>query len=89
MNIIETKNLNKTYRRLMKPEGIRGSIKRQYAVVMGQKSQLFMELTANDTLRLFKEIYEKIPCESGVWMRNRIVVYMFHELPMEKWYQTL
>ena len=126
MNIIETKNLNKTYRRLMKPEGIRGSIKslwkreyeekiavsnlnftmeegefvgligpngagkttvtkmltgiiapssgeievlgyypndlknefkRQYAVVMGQKSQLFMELTANDTLRLFKEIY--------------------------------
>ncbi len=24
---------------------------------MGQKSQLFYELTANDTLRLFKEIY--------------------------------
>lgn len=126
MNIIEVKNLNKTYRRLQKPEGLRGSIrslwkreyeekeaiknldfemqegefvgligpngagkttltkmltgiiaptggeisvlgfypndlkndfKRQYAVVMGQKSQLFMELTANDTLRLFKEIY--------------------------------
>lgn len=126
MNIIETKNLNKTYRRLMKPEGLRGCIKslwkrtyeekaavsnldftmeegefvgligpngagkttltkmltgiiaptsgeiqvlgyypndlknefkKQYAVVMGQKSQLFMELTANDTLRLFKEIY--------------------------------
>lgn len=30
----------------------------QYAVVMGQKSQLFFELTVNDTLRLFKEIYE-------------------------------
>ncbi len=127
MNIIETKNLNKTYRRFAKPEGIRGSMlslwkrqyeekcavrnldfvmeegefvgligpngagkttltkmltgiiaptsgeiqvlgfypndlknefKRQYAVVMGQKSQLFLELTANDTLRLFKEIYE-------------------------------
>lgn len=126
MNIIEVKNLNKTYRRLQKPEGLRGSIrslwkreyeekeaiknldfemqegefvgligpngagkttltkmltgiiapsggeisvlgfypndlkndfKRQYAVVMGQKSQLFMELTTNDTLRLFKEIY--------------------------------
>lgn len=127
MNIIETENLTKTYRRLIKPEGISGSIKslwkrkyeeksavrnfdftlregefvgligpngagkttltkmltgiiaptcgrisvmgyypndlknefkRQYAVVMGQKSQLFFELTANDTMRLFKEIYE-------------------------------
>ena len=126
MNIIETKNLSKTYRRLMKAEGLKGSIqslwkreyenksavknldftmeegefvgligpngagkttltkmltgiiaptggeisvlgfypndlknefKRQYAVVMGQKSQLFMELTTSDTLRLFKEIY--------------------------------
>ena len=34
--------------------------KHQYAVVMGQKSQLFFELTAEDTLRLFKEIY-RIP----------------------------
>lgn len=127
MNIIETTDLSKTYRRLIKPEGLRGSIrslwkreyeekravrnmsleieegefvgligpngagkttltklltgiiaptsgkisvmgfypndlknefKKQYAVVMGQKSQLFYELTANDTLRLFKEIYE-------------------------------
>ena len=127
MNIIETKDLTKIYRRLVKPEGLRGSIrslwkreyeekqavrnmnlvieegefvgmigpngagkttltkmltgiiaptsgkiqvmgfypndlkndfKRQYAIVMGQKSQLFYELTANDTLRLFKEIYE-------------------------------
>ena len=48
-----------------KPEGIAGSLrslwKREYeeksAVVMGQKGQLFMELTANDTLWLFKEIY--------------------------------
>ena len=127
MNIIETKNLTKIYRRFIKPEGLSGSIKslwkreyeekfavrdfdftleegeligligpngagkttltkmltgiiaptsgrisvmgfypndlknefkRKYAVVMGQKSQLFFELTANDTLRLFKEIYE-------------------------------
>ncbi len=126
MNIIEVKKLSKTYRRVVKGEGLRGSIlslvkreyeyreavkdlnltvaegefvgligpngagkttltkmltgiiaptsgeievmgfypndlkndfKRQYAVVMGQKSQLFFELTANDTLRLFKEIY--------------------------------
>lgn len=126
MNIIEAKNLTKTYRRFLKPEGLRGSIKslwrreyiqkdavsslnlsvaegeligligpngagkttltkmftgiiaptsgelsvlgyypndlknefkQQYAVVMGQKSQLFFELTANDTLHLFKEIY--------------------------------
>ncbi|MCI9335875.1 MAG: ATP-binding cassette domain-containing protein [Lachnospiraceae bacterium] len=127
MNIIETENLTKTYRRFVKPEGLSGSIrslwrreyeeksavrnfdftleegefigligpngagkttltkmltgiiaptsgrisvmgfypndlknefKRQYAVVMGQKSQLFFELTTNDTMRLFKEIYE-------------------------------
>lgn len=126
MNVIETKHLTKTYRRFIKPEGLRGSIrslwkreyeektavsdmdfsveqgefvgligpngagktslvkmltgitaptsgqidvlgfrpndlknafKMQYAIVMGQKSQLFFELTANDTLRLFKEIY--------------------------------
>ncbi len=127
MNIVETQNLTKTYRRFVKPEGLSGSIrnlwkreyeeksavrnfdfalkegefigligpngagkttltkmltgiiaptsgkisvmgfypndlknefKRQYAVVMGQKSQLFFELTTNDTMRLFKEIYE-------------------------------
>lgn len=126
MNVIEAKHLTKTYRRFIKPEGLRGSIrslwkreyeektavsdmdfsveqgefvgligpngagktslikmltgitaptsgqidvlgfrpndlknafKMQYAIVMGQKSQLFFELTANDTLRLFKEIY--------------------------------
>lgn len=39
------------------PNDLKNTFKQQYAVVMGQKSQLFMELTANDTLRLFKEIY--------------------------------
>lgn len=39
------------------PNDLKNAFKQQYAVVMGQKSQLFMELTANDTLRLFKEIY--------------------------------
>ncbi len=40
------------------PNDLKNSFKKQYAVVMGQKSQLFFELTVNDTLRLFKEIYE-------------------------------
>ncbi len=40
-----------------RPNDLKNAFKEQYAVVMGQKSQLFFELTANDTLRLFKEIY--------------------------------
>ena len=40
------------------PNDLKNQFKQQYAVVMGQKSQLFFELTTNDTLRLFKEIYE-------------------------------
>lgn len=39
------------------PNRLEKRFKEQYAVVMGQKSQLFFELTAEDTLRLFKEIY--------------------------------
>ncbi len=39
------------------PNDMKNEFKKQYAIVMGQKSQLFYELTANDTLRLFKEIY--------------------------------
>lgn len=39
------------------PNDLKSEFKRQYAIVMGQKSQLFYELTANDSLRLFKEIY--------------------------------
>lgn len=40
------------------PNDLKNEFKKRYAVVMGQKSQLFFELTVNDTLRLFKEIYE-------------------------------
>ncbi len=36
------------------PNKLEKAFKHQYAVVMGQKSQLFFELTAEDTLRLFK-----------------------------------
>lgn len=126
MNVIETKNLTKTYRRFQKDAGLKGSVKslfkreyitktavnefdftvhegefigligpngagkttlvkmltgivaptsgeisvagyypnklenafkKQYAVVMGQKSQLFFELSAADTFLLFKELY--------------------------------
>lgn len=39
------------------PNKLENSFKRQYAVVMGQKSQLFFELTAADTFLLFKELY--------------------------------
>lgn len=39
------------------PNDLKNEFKQKYAVVMGQKSQLFFELTAEDTLRLFKEIY--------------------------------
>lgn len=40
------------------PNDLKNEFKKQYAVVMGQKSQLFFELTVNDTLRLFQKIYE-------------------------------
>ncbi len=39
------------------PNKLEDSFKSQYAVVMGQKSQLFFDLTPKDTFRLFKEIY--------------------------------
>ncbi len=39
------------------PNDLKNDFKRQYAIVMGQKSQLFFELTTNDTLRMFQEIY--------------------------------
>ena len=39
------------------PNKLENAFKMQYAVVMGQKSQLFFELTPNDTFRLFKELY--------------------------------
>lgn len=40
------------------PNDLKNAFKQRYAVVMGQKSQLFFELTANDTLRLFQKIYD-------------------------------
>ena len=40
------------------PNKLENAFKRQYAVVMGQKSQLFFELTPTDTFQLFKEIYD-------------------------------
>ena len=39
------------------PNGLKNEYKHRFAVVMGQKSQLFPELSAADTFLLFKEIY--------------------------------
>jgi len=39
------------------PNKLENAFKKQYAVVMGQKSQLFFNYTASDTFRLFKELY--------------------------------
>ncbi len=62
------------------PNDLKNAFKKQYAVVMGQKSQLFFELTVNDTLRLFKEIYE-IP-ENEFQKNKQYFVELFgvHEL---------
>ena len=42
------------------PNKLENAFKMQYAVVMGQKSQLFFELTPQDTFRLFKELYARL-----------------------------
>lgn len=39
------------------PNKLENAFKKQYAVVMGQKSQLFFELSAGDTFLLFKDLY--------------------------------
>ncbi|MEM1485848.1 ATP-binding cassette domain-containing protein [Oscillospiraceae bacterium PP1C4] len=44
------------------PNKLENAFKKRYAVVMGQKSQLFFELSASDTFLLFKELYD-IPAE--------------------------
>ena len=49
------------------PNDLKDDFKRKFAIVMGQKSQLFMELTAMDTFLLLKEIYD-IP--DGVYRKN-------------------
>ena len=49
------------------PNKLETALKKQYAVVMGQKSQLIFDLTAADTFLLFKEMYE-IP--DAVYRRN-------------------
>ena len=40
------------------PNKLENAFKKQYAVVMGQKSQLIFDLTAADTFLLFREMYE-------------------------------
>jgi len=61
------------------PNKLENELKKQYAIVMGQKSQLFFELTANDTFQLFKELYS-IPSE--VYKKN--VAYFVELFDVEK-----
>lgn len=49
------------------PGELRDDFRRRYAVVMGQKSQLWWDLPALDTFRLNREIYAVDP---GAWQRN-------------------
>lgn len=58
------------------PNQRKDAFKKQYAVVMGQKSQLFFELTVNDILRLFQAIYE-IP-EQQFYDNKRYFMKLFH-----------
>lgn len=43
------------------PNKLEDDLKKQYAIVMGQKSQLFFDLTAGDTFLLFRELYGIAP----------------------------
>lgn len=58
------------------PNDLKNDFKQQYAVVMGQKSQLFFDLTVEDTLRLFKEIYG-IP-ETEYQAAKKFFIELFH-----------
>lgn len=58
------------------PNDLKNDFKQQYAVVMGQKSQLFFDLTVEDTLRLFKEIYG-IP-EAEYEAAKNFFIELFH-----------
>jgi len=49
------------------PNKLENAFKKQYAVVMGQKSQLVFDLTAADTFLLFKEMYD-VP--NDIYKRN-------------------
>ena len=49
------------------PNKLENAFKKQYAVVMGQKSQLIYDMTAADTFILFKEMYD-VP--NDVYKRN-------------------
>lgn len=70
------------------PNDLKNDFKKQYAVVMGQKSQLFFELTVNDTLRLFKEIYE-IPEEEYQLKKNYLMKLLEVEDLMDVQVRTL
>jgi len=49
------------------PNKLENAFKKQYAVVMGQKSQLFFELTPTDTFELFRALYG---LDRAEWKKN-------------------
>ncbi len=53
------------------PNELRNSYKKQFAIVMGQKSQLFQDISAADTFLLLREIYEITESE----YRNRLTYF--------------
>ena len=57
------------------PNKLEKAYKQQYAVVMGQKkSQLFFELTTEDTIKLFQQIYN-IPEEQ--YKKNKSFLWTY------------
>jgi ABC-2 type transport system ATP-binding protein len=56
------------------PSELNNTFKKQFAIVMGQKSQLFPDISAADTFLLLKEIYD---IEESVYRKN---LEMFTEL---------
>lgn len=60
------------------PNKLEREFRRQYAVVMGQKSQLFFDLTVEDMLHLFKEIYN---ISEQAFVKNR--EYFIHLFGVE------
>lgn len=60
------------------PNKLEREFRRQYAVVMGQKSQLFFDLTVEDMLHLFKEIYN---ISDQTFVKNR--EYFIHLFGVE------
>ena len=61
------------------PNDLKDDFKRKFAIVMGQKSQLFTELTPSDTFLLLKEIYDIPEAEYRRNLNNFIELFSVQE----------